>query len=98
MTARRAALLRLGGLTVALVVLFLLFNLGGLFDRERIRDWVDTFGIAAPLAFVVVSGVSGAALVRGAVLAAAAGLLFGPVPGALVSLPAAVLSAVLARS
>ncbi|CAB4927857.1 unannotated protein [freshwater metagenome] len=98
MTARRAALVRLGVLTTALVVLLVVFNLGGVLDAERIRRWIDDFEVAAPILFVLLGGVLGAALVPGAVLAATAGLLFGAVAGALVSLPSAVLTAVLARS
>jgi uncharacterized membrane protein YdjX (TVP38/TMEM64 family) len=97
MSTRRAALLRLGGLVGALSLLFLLFLVGDVLDPDRIRAWIDPAGVAAPLAYVVVGGVLGAVLVPGAALAAAAGLLFGPVAGALVSLPSAVLTAVLAR-
>lgn len=98
MSPRRAALLRLGLLTAALTVLLVVFNLGGVLDAERIRRWIDDFGPAAPLLYVLIAGVLGVALVPGAVLAATAGLLFGAVAGALVSLPSAVLTAVLARS
>lgn len=98
MPQRRAALLRLGTLVTALTVLFVVFVVGGILDQDRIREWVDPFGVAAPLAFVVVGGLLGAMLVPGAALAAAAGLLFGAVAGALVSLPSAVVSAVLARN
>ncbi len=97
MDARRAALLRLGGLATALTALFLLFVVGGILDKDRIEAWIDPAGVAAPLAYVVIAGVLGTLLVPGAALAAAAGLLFGPVAGALVSLPSAVLTAVLAR-
>ncbi|MEV4423604.1 VTT domain-containing protein [Patulibacter sp. NPDC049589] len=97
MTPRRAAALRLGGLSVGLVVLFAVFAVGGVLDQERIRTWIDPAGVAAPIAYVLIAGVLGAVLVPGAALSAAAGLLFGAVAGALVSLPAAVLTAVLAR-
>jgi uncharacterized membrane protein YdjX (TVP38/TMEM64 family) len=98
MPSRREALLRLGGLTTLLAALLALFLLGGVIDQERIDGWIDPAGIAAPLVYVVVAGVLGALLVPGAALAAAAGLLFGAVAGALVSLPAAVLTAVIARN
>jgi uncharacterized membrane protein YdjX (TVP38/TMEM64 family) len=97
MSTRRAALLRLGGLVAALTLLFVLFLVGDVLDPERIRAWIEPAGFAAPLAYVVIAGVLGVVLVPGAALAAAAGLLFGPVAGALVSLPSAVLSAVLSR-
>ncbi|MDO9409163.1 TVP38/TMEM64 family protein [Patulibacter sp.] len=98
MDARRAALLRLGTLATGLLVLFVVFNVLGVVDRTRIEDWIDDAGVAAPLAYVVVAGILGAVLVPGAALAAAAGLLFGAVAGALISLPSAVLTAVLART
>lgn len=97
MSARRAALLRLGVLTVFLAALLVVFNLGGALDAERIRTWIDGFGVAAPLLYVVLAGVLGAALVPGAVLAATAGLLFGAATGAVLSLASAVVTAVLAR-
>lgn len=97
MTSRRAALLRLGGLVGALSLLYVLFLLGNVLDPERVRAWVEPAGFAAPPVYVLIAGVLGALLVPGAALAAAAGLLFGPLAGALVSLPSAVFSAVLAR-
>lgn len=97
MSTRRAALLRLGGLVTGLTALFLVFIVGGVLDGDRIRGWIEPAGVAAPFAYVLVGGVLGAFLVPGAALAAAAGLLFGAVAGALVSLPSAVLTAVLAR-
>jgi len=98
MDARRAALLRLGGLATGLSALFLVFVVGGVLDKDQIESWIEPAGVAAPLAYVVIGGVLGALLVPGAALAAAAGLLFGAVAGALVSLPSAVLTAVLARN
>lgn len=98
MDAHRAALLRLGGLVTGLSALFLVFVVGGVLDQHRIDAWIDPLGVAAPLGYVVIAGVLGAVLVPGAALAAAAGLLFGAVAGALISLPSAVLTAVLARS
>lgn len=97
MPSRRAALLRLGGLVGALSLLFVLFLVGDVLDPERIRAWIEPAGFAAPVAYVLIAGVLGALLVPGAALAAAAGLLFGPLAGALVSLPSAVFSGVLAR-
>jgi uncharacterized membrane protein YdjX (TVP38/TMEM64 family) len=69
------------------------------FDLVRPRDvraWADSFGALAPVAFVPISGVLGALLVPGALLAAAAGALFGAGVGTLVSVCAAVTSAVIA--
>lgn len=69
------------------------------FDLVRprdVREWADSFGALAPLMFVPLAGVLGALLVPGALLAAAAGALFGAGVGTLVSISAAVVSAVLA--
>lgn len=74
-----------------------MFLLGGIVGADEIRGWIAPAGALAPLAFVPVAGVLGAALVPGAALSAAAGLLFGPVAGALLSLPSAVVTALLAR-
>jgi uncharacterized membrane protein YdjX (TVP38/TMEM64 family) len=97
MSARHVALVRLGGLGAGLGSLVLVFAVGGLIGTDTVRDWVEPAGAFAPLAFVVIAGVLGALLVPGAGLAAASGLLFGAVAGALISLPSAVLSAVLSQ-
>jgi uncharacterized membrane protein YdjX (TVP38/TMEM64 family) len=94
---RRFATVRLAGLLGTLATLAVVFLVGGFVGADEIRGWIAPAGALGPLAFVVVAGVLGAALVPGAALSAAAGLLFGPIPGALLSLPSAVLSAVLAR-
>lgn len=70
-----------------------------LFDLVRprdVREWADSFGALAPLAFVPLAGVLGALLVPGALLAAAAGALFGAGVGTLVSIGAAVTTSVIA--
>lgn len=97
MPTRHGAIARLAGLGLTLAAFLAVFALGGAIGADTIRDWLEPAGAAAPLLYVLVSGVLGALLVPGAALAAAAGLLFGPVTGALISLPAAVLSAVLAQ-
>lgn len=96
-TATSRPHLRLGGLLLGLLALGLVFALGGVLGKGTIRGWIDPLGVAAPIAYVVLAAVLGAALVPGAVLAAVAGLLFGPVGGALLALASAVASAVLAR-
>ena len=57
------------------------------------RDWIEPFGITAPLAFVLVSAALTVALFPGPLLAGASGLLFGTALGFPVSLTAAVLGA-----
>jgi uncharacterized membrane protein YdjX (TVP38/TMEM64 family) len=96
-SGRRAAVLRLGALLGGLSALLLVFAVGGALGTDTIRDWIEPAGVLAPVAYVVVSGVLGAVLVPGAALAAAAGVLFGPVAGALLSLLSGVVTAVLAQ-
>lgn len=62
----------------------------------QVRGWIEPFGAAAPVAFAALAVGLGLLLVPGAVLAAVAGLLFGPLVGTLTSLTAAVLNSVLA--
>ncbi|MGX6449040.1 TVP38/TMEM64 family protein, partial [Patulibacter sp. S7RM1-6] len=92
MRSRRGAAARLVGLLGALSALAAVFLVGGLVGADEIRAWIAPAGAWGPLAFVLVSGALGAVLVPGAALSAAAGLLFGAVPGALLALPSAVLT------
>ncbi len=64
--------------------------------EEDLRAAVEPFGAAAPLVYVAVAVVLGLLLVPGAVLAAGSGLLFGALLGALVSIVAATVNAVIA--
>lgn len=60
---------------------------------ERLRALADPFGLAAPLAFLVLSTGLHASFVPGPLLAGASGLLFGPVLGTAVTLSGSVCSA-----
>ena len=62
------------------------------------RDTVDEVGVAAPLAFVVVSSLLTVAMFPGPLLAGASGLLFGTAVGTPTSIVAATLGACLAFS
>ncbi|MEA2169405.1 MAG: hypothetical protein QOF76_2705 [Solirubrobacteraceae bacterium] len=89
---------RLALLTVFLVALLAVFYVAPPFSKDELRDLVEPAGaFAAPL-FVVVSGVLGALLVPGPLLAGASGLLFGTWSGFFVTLGASVLSALIARA
>ena len=90
---RRLAWLRLGALAGALAAALLIVAAASGFSAERVRDWVDGFGVAAPLAFIVVSAALTCVLFPGPVLAGASGLLFGTALGFPVSLTAATLGA-----
>ncbi|WP_320672554.1 TVP38/TMEM64 family protein [Patulibacter defluvii] len=94
----RRPLLRLTGLLTGLLTLGLVFAVGGILGTGTIRGWIDPLGAAAPVAYVLLAGILGAALVPGAALAAVAGLLFGAVAGALLALASAVLSSLLAHA
>jgi uncharacterized membrane protein YdjX (TVP38/TMEM64 family) len=61
-----------------------------------VRDWVDGYGVAGPLVFIVVSACLTVALFPGPLLAGASGLLFGTALGTPISICAATLGACLA--
>lgn len=65
-------------------------------SEEALRDALEPFGIAAPLAYVGVSALLGNAFVPGPILAGASGLLFGTTTGFFVTVTAATLSSVIA--
>jgi uncharacterized membrane protein YdjX (TVP38/TMEM64 family) len=88
--------LRLLGLAATLAVAFVAIALSGSLSAERVRGWMDGFGAAGPLVFILVSACLTCALFPGPLLAGASGLLFGTALGFPVSLAAAVLGAVLA--
>jgi uncharacterized membrane protein YdjX (TVP38/TMEM64 family) len=94
--ARRAHLLRLAVFAGFLIVLFYLLAVRHVVDVGAVRRTVAATGPAAPLTFVVVSAVLGAAFVPGPVLAASSGVLFGPLLGVFVTLGATVGTAVTA--
>lgn len=85
---------RLAMLVVALasawVVLVLVFRV----SKADVQAWIEPLGTLAPVVFVAASVALGLSLVPGPLLAAAAGLLFGALAGAGLSLLAAVLTAV----
>jgi len=89
----RLAWLRLGGLAAGVfAALLIVATLSG-FSAQRVHDWVDGFGVAAPLVFIVVSASLTCALFPGPILAGASGLLFGTALGFPVALTAATLGA-----
>jgi uncharacterized membrane protein YdjX (TVP38/TMEM64 family) len=76
--------------------LFYLVAVVRVINVEQVRSAVAATGPAAPLVYVVVSAVLGAAFVPGPLLAAGSGVLFGPVLGTFVTLGATVGSATIA--
>lgn len=95
--ARRAAAVRLGSLLAVLATVGAVFFVGGVIGPDRIRGWVEPLGPFGPLLYVPLSAVLGTFFVPGAVLAAAAGLLFGPWVGAVSAIAAGTLAALLSR-
>src|SRR5207253_8934094 len=77
---------------------FVLVSTTGDRSAERVRGWVDGYGVAGPLVFIVVSACLTVALFPGPLLAGASGLLFGTALGTPVSIIAATLGATLAFS
>ena len=95
-TPRRRHIVRLAVFMVFLVAMFYLLAVRHVVNVEEVRRAVAATGPAAPLTYVVVSAVLGAAFVPGPILAASSGLLFGPVVGVFVTLGATVGTAVVA--
>jgi uncharacterized membrane protein YdjX (TVP38/TMEM64 family) len=95
---RRAARLRLLALAGTLAAALAVLGLTGSLEPERVRDWIDGFGLLGPVAFVVVSSLLTVALFPGPLLAGASGLLFGTALGTPLSIIAATLGASLAFS
>ena len=93
MTPRVRLAVLIAVITVLPVLLYLLHVL----DAHELRDAVHRAGPWAPLLWIVVSALLGAALFPGPVLAGAGGLLFGAALGTITTLTSAVLSALVSR-
>jgi uncharacterized membrane protein YdjX (TVP38/TMEM64 family) len=94
--SRRAHIVRLAVFAGFLAVVFYLVAVARFVNIDEIRRVVSATGPAAPLTYVVVSAVVGALFVPGSILAAASGLLFGPLLGVVVTLGATVGTAIVA--
>ncbi|WP_066809828.1 TVP38/TMEM64 family protein [Mycobacterium lehmannii] len=90
---RRWHILRLVLFAAFLLGLFYLVAVSGAVDVDHVRRTVASTGPIAPLVYVVVSGLLGAVFVPGPILAAASGVLFGPVVGTFATLGATVTTA-----
>ncbi|KUI41537.1 hypothetical protein AU197_21050 [Mycobacterium sp. IS-1590] len=90
---RRQHILRLVLFAAFLLGLFYLVAVTGMIDVEHVRRTVASTGPVAPLVYVVVSGLLAAVFVPGPILAAASGVLFGPVVGTFATLGATVTTA-----
>lgn len=87
---------RLTLLLVSLAIVFALLALSGSLSQTEVRDRVDSFGPAAPLAFIVLSSLLTVVLFPGPILAGACGLLFGTAAGTPIAIVSATLGASLA--
>jgi uncharacterized membrane protein YdjX (TVP38/TMEM64 family) len=89
---------RLGLLAALMVGAFVAVASSGALSSERVRGWVDGYGVAGPIVFIVVSSLLTVCLFPGPLLSGASGLLFGTALGTVVSITSATLGAVLAFS
>lgn len=97
-TERRIAQFRLAVFVAFVVGAFLSVLLTGGISTERVRDWVDQFGSAAPLVFVITSATLTVCFFPGPILAGCAGLLFGTAAGFPIAMVSALTGACLAFS
>lgn len=88
--------MRLAIFAAFLLAMFYLVAIAHVVDVEDVRRAVSSTGSAAPLTYVVLSAALGALFVPGSILAAGSGLLFGPWLGIVVTLGAAVGTAIVA--
>ena len=88
---------RLALLSVALAALLAVAWIVQPVSEGEVRGLVEPAGAFAPVAYVGVSGVLGALLIPGPLLAGASGLLFGTATGFFATLGASVVSALIAR-
>jgi uncharacterized membrane protein YdjX (TVP38/TMEM64 family) len=88
--------LRLGGLAVAVLSAFVIVAVSGSLSADKVRDWMDGYGAAGPLVFILVSVALSCGGFPGPLLAGAAGLLFGTLVGTPTAIVGATLSSVAA--
>lgn len=88
--------MRLAIFAAFLLAMFYLVAIARVVDVGDVRRAVSSTGSAAPLTYVVLSAALGALFVPGSILAAGSGLLFGPWLGVVVTLGAAVGTAIVA--
>ena len=89
-------MIRLAALALFVVACFVVVSATGSLSSDRVRDWVDGYGVAGPLVFIALSSLLTVALFPGPLLAGASGLLFGTALGTPISIVSATLGATLA--
>jgi uncharacterized membrane protein YdjX (TVP38/TMEM64 family) len=90
--------IRLAALALFVAGAFVVVSSTGDLSSERVEHWVDGYGAAGPLVFIVVSACLTVVLFPGPLLAGTSGLLFGTALGTPISIIAATLGATLAFS
>ncbi len=68
-------------------------GLGEYLDRERLRVWVDGFGVWGPLVYILIYSVAPALMMPGLALTVVGGVLFGPVWGSVYVMTGATIGA-----
>ncbi len=98
---RKKGVGRLVGIGLALVAVVVVARFTGisgyisLDGLDRLRDWINGFGVTAPLVFVAIYAVATVAFLPGTPLSLLAGLVFGPVFGTLWAVIGATIGATL---
>ncbi|MDO8426691.1 MAG: TVP38/TMEM64 family protein [Deltaproteobacteria bacterium] len=82
-------------LAAALISIRLL-GLGEYIEQERLRHWIDGFGVWGPLVYILIYAIAASLMVPGLPVTVAGGILFGPVRGSIYVLTGATLGASLA--
>ncbi len=82
-------------LAAALISIRLL-GLGEYIEQERLRHWIDGFGVWGPLVYILIYAVAASLMVPGLPVTVAGGILFGPVRGSIYVLIGATIGASLA--
>ena len=77
---------RLAAFALTIGGLFTIVALSGSLSTESVQDWIEPYGVAAPLVFIVVASALTVALFPGPLLGGAAGLLFGTAGGTVVAI------------
>ncbi len=89
-------LLRIGLVLLLLGGIVLAMNYREQFDAQRLAQWVEGFGVAGPLVFMLIYAAATVLFLPGSVLTLAGGAIFGPVWGTLYNLTGATVGATLA--
>lgn len=83
-------------LVVSAFIIFRALGLGEYLEAERLRVWIESFGIWGPVAYIVIYSIAPSLMIPGLPLTVAGGILFGPVWGSVYTLFGATIGASLA--